>query len=173
MTTSFMIQSSDATLLEKATRVAGEFAKKFIRDEIVGIAFLGAIARGYFDRSADIDIAIFKKQGSEIPLTEKFIKMDELEIHIWLSDFESELTASWDMAKRWTFSQGKIFYDPDGEIARLLEVKVPLQLEERKWMVMSGFVLSEWYINRLTDLWVERGNMLSAQHIFHYTQILE
>jgi hypothetical protein len=31
---------------------------------------------------------------------------------------------------------------------------------------MSGLVLSEWYINRLTNLWVERGNIISAQHMF-------
>jgi hypothetical protein len=31
---------------------------------------------------------------------------------------------------------------------------------------MSGFCLSEWYINRLTQLWVERGNIISAHHMF-------
>ena len=34
-------------------------------------------------------------------------------------------------------------------------------------MLMSGLVLSEWYINRLTSLWVERGNIISAQHMFN------
>jgi hypothetical protein len=70
------------------------------------------------------------------------------------------------MAKRWTFSEGQLFYDPMGKIARLIEEKVPLKPEEKKSMLMSGFVLSEWYINRLTDLWVERGNITSAQHMF-------
>jgi hypothetical protein len=31
---------------------------------------------------------------------------------------------------------------------------------------MSGCTLSEWYVNRLTDLWVARGNLISAQHMF-------
>jgi hypothetical protein len=26
--------------------------------------------------------------------------------------------------------------------------------------------LSEWYINRLTQLWLQRGSMVSAQHMF-------
>jgi hypothetical protein len=33
-------------------------------------------------------------------------------------------------------------------------------------MVMSGFTLSEWYVNRLTHLWIERGNIISAHHMF-------
>jgi hypothetical protein len=31
---------------------------------------------------------------------------------------------------------------------------------------MSGLTLSEWYINRLTQLWLERGNIISAHHMF-------
>ena len=32
--------------------------------------------------------------------------------------------------------------------------------------MMSGLTLSEWYVNRLTQLWVERGNLISAHHMF-------
>jgi len=56
-----------------------------------GLAFLGAIARGYFDHSADIDIALFKKKASEISIN-KFLRIDDIEVHCWLSDYESELT---------------------------------------------------------------------------------
>ena len=31
---------------------------------------------------------------------------------------------------------------------------------------MSGLALSEWYVNTLTHLWVERGNIISAHHMF-------
>ena len=161
----FLIQSSDQALLEKAIRVAEEFAQQYKRDDIVGIVFLGAIVRGYFDHSADIDIAIFKKQASDISLASKFLKIDDLEIHCWLSDYESELITPWDMAKRWTFSQGQIYYDPQDKLSKLVEEKVPLKPNEKKWLLMSGLALSEWYINRLTHLWVERGNPTSAHHM--------
>ncbi|MFZ1041657.1 MAG: hypothetical protein WCA79_07520 [Anaerolineales bacterium] len=59
MSTKFVIQSSDLKLLEKAIRIAKEFVQKYICDDMVGIVFLGAIVRGYFDQYADIDIAIF------------------------------------------------------------------------------------------------------------------
>jgi hypothetical protein len=162
----FSIQSSDPALLKKAVRVAKEFVQPFLREEIVGIVFLGAITRGYFDRSADIDIAIFKKQASTIPLPKKFSAVEGLEVQCWESDYETELTAPWDMARRWTYAQGQIYYDPEGKIARLIQEKVPLTPEEARWLLMSGFVLSEWYFNRLTQMWVERGNIISAHHMF-------
>src|SRR5512136_2682290 len=115
MSTPFTIQSSDPALLEKAARIADEFAGRFSREGMVGIVFLGAIARGYFDASADIDIALFKEQGSQISLPGQFLKVEGLEVHVHLADYESELAAAWDMAKRWTFSQGKIHYDPQGK----------------------------------------------------------
>jgi hypothetical protein len=166
MSTKFLIQSSDPGLLEKATRIAKEFVQEIICDELVGIVFLGAIARGYFDHSADIDIAIFKKEGSQIPLTKKFYNVEGIEVQIWLSDYESELTESWDMGRRWTYSRSQIHFDPQGKVAQLLKDKVPLKPEEKRWLMMSGLTLSEWYVNRLTDLWIERGNMISAQQLF-------
>lgn len=166
MSIKFLIQSSNPALLEKATNIAEEFVQKYISDDIVGIVFLGAITRGYFDRSADIDIALFKKQASEIPLKNKFYKIDDIEVQIWLSDYESEVTNLWDMAKRWTYSHGRIYFDPQKKISRLLKEKVPLSSQEKRWLIMSGFTLSEWYANRLTQLWVERGNIISAHHMF-------
>ena len=167
MSTQFLIQSSDPYLLEKATRVAREFAQQFISDEIVGIVFLGAIARGYFDASADIDIAFFKKPAMTIPLPPNFLKVQGFEIHWHLEAYDPGIQTAWDMGKRWTYSQGQIHYDPKGLIAQLVEEKVPLKGEEKKWLLMSGLALSEWYINRLTQLWVERGNIISAQHMFN------
>ncbi len=166
MSTQFIIKSSDSSLLEKATQIAKEFAQQYVRDEIIGIVFLGAIARGYFDHSADIDIALFKKKASVIPSTSNFLKVQGFEIHCHLEDYDSEIQTPWDMGKRWTYSQRQIYYDPKGLISQLLQEKVPLQQEEKRWLLMSGLVLSEWYINRLTHLWVERGNIISAHHMF-------
>ena len=165
MSTKFLVQSSDPALLEKAIKIAKAFVQKYRTDDIVGIVFLGAITRGYFDRSADVDIALFKKQAADIPLKDKFHKIDGIEVQIWLSDYESEVTSSWDMSKRWAYSQGQIYFDPQGKVAQLLQEKVPLRPAEKKWLIMSGFTLSEWYVNRLTQLWMERGNIISAHQM--------
>ena len=156
MSTQFFIQSSDPRQMEQARQIAREFARQYAVDGMVGIVFLGAIVRGYYDASADIDIAFFKSHAAAIPMPVAFQKVQGFEIHSHVEDYESELKAPWDMAKRWTYSQAHIHYDPMGLIARLLQEKVPLQPEEKKALLMSGLVLSEWYINRLTNLWVER-----------------
>lgn len=166
MSTKFVIQASDPVLLEKARRVAQAFVQPYMNDAVVGIVFLGAIVRGYFDRFADIDIAVFKKQGADLHLPHKFLKVEDLEVQLWVSDYEDELTAKWDMSRRWTYAQAQIYYDPGGKIAPLLQAKVPLQPDERKWLLMAGLTLSVWYTNDLTRLWVERGNLISAHHMF-------
>ncbi len=166
MSTKFLIQSSNPELLEKATRIAKEFVRPYLGNDVVGVVFLGAIARGYFDPAADIDIAIFKKRGTQLPITRKFFQVEGMEVQVWLSDYEDELTGTWDMSKRWTYARSVIHFDPQGKTGQLLQDKVPLKPEERKWLMMSGLSLSEWYVNRLTQLWVERGNLVSAQHMF-------
>ena len=166
MNPSFAIQSSDPDLLAKARRIANNNASSLICDDLTGIVLLGAVVRGYFDEAADIDIAVYKRPGSQFAIPEKFFKIEEIELHIWLSDFENERTSAWDMAKRWTFSLCQVVHDPSGEVARLIAAKVPLQADERRWLLMSGLVLSEWYINRLTELWLQRGDPLSAQAMF-------
>jgi len=162
-----MIQASDAELLAKAKRVAKEFAQQYIGDDMVGIVFLGAIVRGYFDHASDIDIALFKKANSQLALPNQFFKVEGLDLHCHVADYESELAAPWAMAKRWTYAQSEIDYDPDGKLAQLIAEKVPLQVAERKWLLMSGLALSDWYINDLSQLWVTRGNLISAHHMFN------
>lgn len=166
MSVTFQIQNSDPALLARATAIARAFVQDYMRPDVVGIVLLGAIPRGYFDTHADIDIAIFQQRGAELPLKEKFLHIDGLEVQIWLSDYEDDHDTAWDMARRWTYTQREIVHDPQGKIAQLLAEKVPLRPEERRWMLMAGLTLSEWYVNRLTQLWVDRGSLTSAQHMF-------
>ena len=166
MNTQFPILSNDPVKLEQARQVAREFVRQYTVDWMIGIVFLGAIARGYYDASADIDISFFKRHTAVFAMPVMFQRVKGFEIHSHVEDYEAGIQATWDMAKRWTYSQAQIHYDLNGLTAGLLQNKVPLQPEEKKWMLMSGLVLSEWYINRLTTLWVERGNIISAQHMF-------
>ena len=70
------------------------------------------------------------------------------------------------MGKRWAFSESKIHFDPGGTTSTLLAEKVPLKPGERTWLMISGLTLSEWYVNRLTRLWIDRGSVLSAHNMF-------
>lgn len=160
------IPSSDPALLEKARRLAEEFAQPFMRAEVAGIAFLGALVRGYFDRHADIDIAVFAAGRPGSLSAPQYQRIDGIEVHCHLASIDDEAAANWEMAKRWAYSESSIRYDPRGLLRRLLEQKVPLKPEERRWLMISGITLSEWYINRLTALWVDRGSLPSAHSMF-------
>lgn len=162
----YRVSSSDPDKLQKAVRIAHDYVHSLASEPIVGIVLLGAIVRGYFDSDADIDFGIFKQPGSTFDLKDKFFKRDGIDVHVWLSDFQSEVDEKWSMSKRWTYSQGQILRDTDGRVARLLDQKVPLQPDERKWLLMSGLTLSEWQIETLSRLWVSRGNIVSAHHMF-------
>ncbi len=162
----FEIRSSNPILLRKATRLATDFAQQYMTDAIEGVVFLGAIVRGYFDEAADIDVAVFKKRGADVPFAGQYQHIDGMEIHLHLGEYEDELAVEWSMSKRWAYSEPRIMHDPRGRTAALLAQKVPLKPEERKWLLMSGLSLSEWYINRLSLLWVKRGDITSAHLMF-------
>ncbi len=165
MRTEFFIKSHDRDRLAQARRVAREFAQQYAGDGVAGIVFLGAVARGYYDEESDIDIALFMRPPDR-PRPPRFSRVEGLEVHCWLSDLAGERGARWSMARRWTFAQGEVFFDPDGDVARLLAEKVPLRPEERRELLISGLALSEWYINRLAGAWVRRGSVASAHQMF-------
>ena len=160
------IPSSDPALFDKARKIAEELARGFMREDVAGIAFLGALVRGYFDRHADIDIAVFAAGGPGSISVPQYQRIDGIEVHCHRASIDDETAATWDMAKRWAYSESSIRYDPHGRLRRLLEQQVPLRPEERRWLMISGITLSEWYINRLTTLWVERGSLPSAHDMF-------
>jgi len=160
------IASSDPALLERATRTAEEFARRFMRHDVAGIAYLGALVRGYFDRYSDIDIAIFGARGLEGLAMPQYQHVDGFEIHCDVASIDAEAAATWGMAKRWAFAESSIRYDPHGRLRQLLQQKVPLRPEERRWLMISGITQSRSYIDSLTQTWVDRGSVSSAHGMF-------
>jgi predicted nucleotidyltransferase len=147
----FPIESSNTELLEKAKYIAMDYAKKPINDETAGIVILGGTARGYFDADADIDISILKNGNMpEVKITYEII--DGMEVQTFTAGYENDKEAKWEMDKRCVYSNRTIFHDTNKRIEDLLKKKVPLRDEERKWLMISGTALSEWYCVRLPDL---------------------
>lgn len=149
--------------LDEAIEVAEEFASKFKRKGIVGIVFLGGIAKGYFDEFSDIDIAIFKKKNVKLKMKYKDeIKYKGFTIDYEILDYEDSVKFEWEMGKKWAFSKVKIFYDPEKKIKALIKKKVFLKEKERKWMIIEGMVQSEWYCNEVSESWIYRNDIVSA-----------
>ncbi len=153
-----------ANKLDEATNIAENFAKRFKRKGIVGIVFLGAIARGYFDKFSDIDISIFRRKQARIKAKEEEIVYKGFLIDYAISTYEEQLEEDWNMGARWAFSRAKIFYDPEEKIKNLLNKKVPLKAEEKRWLMIEGMTQSEWYCNMGSKLWIYRSDILSAHY---------
>jgi hypothetical protein len=161
----FTLSTSNADLLKKAKNIALNFANNIIDDKTIGLVFLGGIARNYFDQDADIDIAVFENNGNpKVQIDCQVI--DGIEVQTFIADYTNESNQKWDMGKRWAYSQHIIHFDKDSLIQDLIKNKVPLQDHERHTMMMSGITLSEWYCNRLVDVWIRRGSLPSAHHMF-------
>ncbi|MBO3754064.1 MAG: nucleotidyltransferase domain-containing protein [Candidatus Brockarchaeota archaeon] len=155
--------SLKAERLAEATAVGEEFASKLKRNGVVGIVFLGGVARGYFNRFSDVDIIVFKRRKARLGMKRE----DEVEykgfvIDYEIVDYEDKLESEWDMEARWAFSTARIFYDPEGKIGKLIARKVCLKEREKKWMIIEGLTQSEWYCNTVSESWVHRGDMVSA-----------
>lgn len=165
MSDSFHLPSNDPLLLARAREVAAEYARSLNADDLVGIVFLGAIVRGYYDADSDIDISVFRKKYDPI-ITSETRDYRGFRLHEFIVGYEAECGGHWDTGKRWAFSQSRVFWERDGAITSLLERKVPLGGDERKWLVMSGMALSDWYSRELTALWVRRGDVMSAHYMF-------
>lgn len=164
---SFDIPSSDPALLARAVNIAEDFASRQIQPGVAGVVFLGAVARGYFDVYADIDVGIFTYPGAPISPPASYSHDQGFEIHAFLSDCAQEAALTWDMAKRWAFSTHRLFYDPEGLLASLFQHKIPLQPEERRWLMIEGMTQSEWCVSTLPRLWTARGDIASAQYQFN------
>ena len=71
------------------------------------------------------------------------------------------------MGKRWAYSTSQVYWEKNSLITKLIKNKTALSEDEKKWLLMSGIALSEWYINKLTDLWIRRGDIDNAHHQFN------
>ncbi len=160
------IETSDPELLQRAIETAYQIAERYRAFDSAGIAFLGALVRGYFDPDADIDIALFTHGKLESQSPPMFQTVDGFQIHNWVATYSEEASQSWPMHKRWAYSECQICHDPEGRLTELIRQKVPMTPKEREGLMISGAALSEWCINRLTVTWVKRGSLLSAHSMF-------
>lgn len=161
----FPLSSHVSSLYSAACQAAEEYASSLNTDDLVGIVLLGAVVRGYYDEDSDIDISVFRKEYSP-KISSDTRNYKGFHLHEFIVDYNSERNVHWEKGKRWAYSQCRIFWERDGLITNLLADKVPLGADEKKWLVMSGMALSEWYCNGLVDLWIRRGDILGAHFMF-------
>jgi len=155
-----------STPLVSAEEVAEELASSFARKRgVVGVVYLGALARGYFDEHSDIDIVVYKRRGVRLGWPrEKEYTYKGFTVDLEVRDYEKELRRPWTPEERWVFLNARIRYDPEGLVRKLFELKARLTERERIRLLEDELRRAEWSLGD-ARAWLHRGSLLSA----HYT----
>lgn len=166
----------------KFRRVADELVSRIVRfNNVVGVVYLGGLARGFIDKFSDLDITVFlgmkdARLGTKIHkmglnVTKQYGVDVDLEVHL-LDEFKK-----WKLgeADRWYFASAEVVFDPKGEVRKVFEEK--LKVSENFWfkrlVICSEYL--RWYCCPLKDeedcmaeAWIERGDLVTAHYCLNY-----
>lgn len=145
--------------------MARELASAFVKKEgVIGVVFLGALARGHFDEHSDIDIVVFKRRGAKLGWPrEREYEYGGFLIDLEVRDYERDLRRPWSLEERWMFLRARVYYDPEGLVRRLIELKVALDERESRRALEEELRKAAWSLGD-ADAWIRRGDALSAHY---------
>ncbi len=163
-------------------RVAEELASSFKSIEgVIGIVFLGGIARGYADEDSDVDVSVFINVDDQ-QVRERLRAIAQgaqhstgLDVDIEIHRAEDFFKRQWSEVDRWELGRAEIFYDPTGEIRRMFDAggDVPDDFWTTKIVTCSTYLA--WYScpqegqGCVAETWIRRGDLLSANYCIHYS----
>lgn len=161
-----------------ARRLASDIARC---KQVRGMVFLGGLARGFTDKSSDLDGMVFLERKNQVQETQirdmvtkeaKRSGIDiDLEIHL-LKDFAKW---KWTEINRWDFSHAEIAFDKKEHIRRIIEarLKVPDEFWTRRIVLCAVYM--KWYcyspkksIGTIAEAWIDRGDLISAHYCVNY-----
>ena len=148
---------------------------------VMGIVFIGGLARGFVDQSSDLDGMVFlddKNEALEKHIREiveskskKFNIEIDLEIHL-LDNFKKH---KWNEIEKWDFSHAEIAYDKEGQIRRIIDAKLKTSKEFWLRRLVQCAEYMKWYccppsdkIGTVAEAWVNRGDPVSAHFCVSY-----
>jgi len=150
-------------------------------EHVTGMVFLGGLARGFTDKSSDLDVVVFLERKNQVQETQirdmvteegKRSGIDtDLEIHL-LKDFPKW---KWTEINRWDFSHAEVAFDKKEHIRRIIEakLKVPDEFWTRRIVIYAEYM--KWYcyppkksIGTITEAWIDRGDLTSAHYCVNY-----
>ena len=176
------VKLSGTNRIRKFSQVAEKLTAKIsIQKHVIGIVFIGGLARGFVDQSSDLDGMIFldrknkalEKQIRKIVESEsKNSNIDiDLEIHL-LENFKKH---KWNETEKWDFSRAKIAYDKKDQIKRIIAAKS--KTSEDFWLrrLVQCTEYMKWYccppdenVGTVTEAWLDRGDPVSAHFCVSY-----
>jgi predicted nucleotidyltransferase len=163
---------------QAAKRLASHIASY---EHVTGIVFLGGLARGFTDKSSDLDGMVFLERKNQVQETQirdmvtKEAKKSginiDMEIHL-LKDFAKW---KWTEINRWDFSHAEMAFDKKEHIRRIIEarLKVPDEFWTRRIVLCAEYM--KWYcyppkksIGTIAEAWIDRGDLISAHYCVNY-----
>ncbi len=169
--------------IKKHRQIAEALTSKIVQHkDVVGVLYIGGLARGFADKHSDIDvIALLTDKNENLRNRLKQIGSDEqkrtgididLEVHFF-DDFKNR---KWTELNKWDFSHAEIAHDPEGRVKHLFKEK--LKVSKAFWLkriVVFGEYL-EWYccppeegVGTMVEAWIDRSDMLSAHYCLNYS----
>ena len=163
-------------------RIARELVSETsIHKDVVGIAFLGGLVRGFADKFSDVDIVVLLAEKNQLlrkrlydlsSIMQKRFNTDiDLEVH-FLEDFRGQ---KWDEIDRWEFSKAEIVYDPEGVVKEVFKEKLKLPTNFWTKRVVECAEYLKWYccppqadVGTVAESWLERGDLSSAHYCLNY-----
>jgi len=180
--------------IRKFRRVAEELVSIIAPCEgVAGIVLLGALVRGFADKTSDLDITVFlskrdEKLRMQIQKTvldkAKSLGFDDVDLMIEpLQDLEKR---EWDETDKWDFSKtAEIVFDPKGEVKKFFREK--LKVSKDFWVnriVVCAECLTwyccppqeNWVLKRsrlgipstISESWIDRGDSVAAHYCINY-----
>ena len=143
---------------------------------VVGITLNGGMARGYADHLSEIDLTIYLQpttyqlwQSGHAPIPLGIAVLEGALYDLKIIDFGGEQTAVWASDKLWDASYAEILYDPEGQIAQLIQAKVTQFPQPAE---AEGALFSCWWYFRLAgDIWIHREDILQGHLMFNQAVI--
>lgn len=124
--------STEGTLQEAIDVAAPFIARLKQKPEVTGIILLGGLGeRQWIDKFSDIDLAVVTSAlFSGLPPFSFYVYHGarKYEFNVSQLNLDSEQNSEWNSDKRQAYFTGRVIYDPDGEISRLLEKKLSRNL---------------------------------------------
>jgi predicted nucleotidyltransferase len=148
---------------------------------VVGIVFVGGLARGFADRFSDVDIDVYlRKKDRKLRETIRKMGADEQKrsgIDVDLSTYFVDEFGKrrWTEIDRWDYSHALIVYDLKGEVRRIFDWKLAVSRDFWVKRIATCAEYLKWYccppaenVGTMTEAWVERGDLASAHYCLTY-----
>lgn len=170
----------DESIILEQKKVADKFIASLIENpDIIGVCYLGSIARRFGTRDSDIDIGVFSYERiPELQLGERIVGDWDVEI---FNIVLNEGYKNWSEPQREAYFEGELIYDKKGAVNQFLNAALKYPLDYRLTKMIHILFQLGWHgwsyspikgtdwkgynWGLKNDLWIKRSRLDNAFYI--------